>query len=524
MLGIRRTPRPRLAAMNRNVQLFAVGVCVLAACAVAWWATSGRQKSGATRETTETARALPGSVEEYAHVLDGSQEPVEETIESDGTADKDRRVAADPVGIPGLVSGVIHDGNGKPVEGARVVVTDSPFPRASDTDGVLAAGTSDAQGRFEIHGTVPPPRSTFAWASKDGFLRSSPKQFARGAEGVQLVLQGSGVVSGRLLLDPGVATDRVTLEITAVADERRKSFTGLVFASNQHVEDDGFIEPPPFRYEYSRQFKIDAEGRFAVAGFAGPAVSVTVRPIDDPAQPLEIRDVVVQRAGAAPDPRIDPIDLRGKVKRVAVDVIDDVGTKRDGARVTSRAAGRTGVERSQFTRDGRAEFLVWSGPRDVDVCLDGFRTVRLSGVEGDQVVQLRKGIQVRVTVRGSATRPAPPDLLAVGLMQGTRIHPILDGIGTLQDPNRTTFVVASPGPHDVGWYLERGSIRAYLETGTTQSVDVRDQEGIQEIVVSLPSSAQAAWTDLFERREAEARQRAVQQRRDPLSNDPFGPK
>jgi hypothetical protein len=507
--------------MNRNVQLFAVGACVLATCAVAWWATSRAQKSGATRETTETARALPGSVEEYAHVLDGSQEPIEETIESDKTSDKDRRVAAEG---PLLASGVVRDGDGKPVEGAQIIVTDSPFPQGG-VAGVRASGASDAQGRFEIRGTVPPPRLTFAWAWKNGFVRSNPKQFVRGAEDVQLVVLESGVVSGRLLLDPGFATDRIALEITAVPDAKRKPYAGLGFASNQHVDDDDRFEPAPFRDPYTVQFEIDAQGRFTVGGFVAPVVSVTARPIDDLARSLEIRDVAVQRAGAAPDPRLDPIDLRGKLQRFAVDVIDDVGAKRDGARVASRESGRTEGERAQFTRNGgRAEFLRWSGPQDLEISLDGFRTVHLASVVGDQVVQLRKGIQVRITVRGDAARPPPPDLLAVALTKGTHWSPILDGIGTLQDPNRTTFVVASPGPHDVGWYLERGSIRAYLETGTTQSVDVRDQDGIQEIVVSLPSSAQAAWTDLFERRESEARQRAVQQRRDPISNDPFGPK
>jgi hypothetical protein len=203
-------------------------------------------------------------------------------------------------------------------------------------------------------------------------------------------------------------------------------------------------------------------------------------------------------------------------QRIAVDVIDDAGVKRDGARVALREAGRTDGERSQFTRNGRAEFLAWSGPREIDVALEGFRTVRLPAVEGDQVVQLRSGIRVQVTLRGRAARPAPPDLLAIAFMKGTQTHPVLDGMGAFQDPFRTTFVVGSPGPHEIGWYVERGQIQAYLDTGTIQSVDVRDQEAIQEFVIDLPSSVEAAWTNrlkLLEQREAEAKERAEAQQR-----------
>ncbi len=493
--------------MNRNVQRFALGAVFLASLAGAWWFTSGGRRSESVSKPAEIEAPTRDAVQEWAQVLD-SNEPVQET--TDGEAGKDRRVAAEALEAPRLVSGVVRDGDGKLVEGAQIAVTDSPYPHGGAT-GVRASGSTDAQGRFEIHGTVPPPRLTFAWAWKDGFVRSNPKQFVRGAEDLQLVLQATGVVSGRLLLDPGIATDRISLDITAVGDGKKKAYAGLGFASNQHVDDVDRIEAGPFSDPYTVQFDIDAEGRFTVGGFVAPTVAVVARPIDDSARAFEIPNVAVQRAGAAPDPRLDPIDLRGKLQRFAVDVIDDVGAKRDGVRVASRETGRTDGERVLFTKDGRAEFFRWSGPQDLDVSLDGFRTVHLASVVGDQVVQLRKGIQVRITVRGSAVRPTPPDVLAVALMRGTHWHPILDGIGTLQDPVRATFVVASPGPHEVGWYLQRGSIQAYLETGTTQSVDVRDQDGIQEIAVDLPASAERAWSDrvrAFEETKEQDRQTA----------------
>jgi hypothetical protein len=119
--------------------------------------------------------------------------------------------------------------------------------------------------------------------------------------------------------------------------------------------------------------------------------------------------------------------------------------------------------------------------------------VRLDGAYGDQVVRLRKGIPVRITLRGAIPRPSSrSDRIAVALLRGAGRQMVLGGMGTFEDPKETAFLVASPGTYEVAWYLDSGQSRKYLTGGTTRTVEVRDTDVAQEIALEFPSEVLAA--------------------------------
>lgn len=167
-------------------------------------------------------------------------------------------------------------------------------------------------------------------------------------------------------------------------------------------------------------------------------------------------------------------------------------------------AGSGANMRTQSTvLGGHAEFLTRAVPHDVEIESEGFRRLRLDSVNGSQVVRLRKGIPVLVRVRGSEVRPVPPDLLAVGFFVDHRefvygrevLGSKVDGIGTLDDPHETTFLVASPGIHRVAWFLKHRRFPVVLDTGSNVTIDVRDQDALQEFVLDLPEQAEMAWRE-----------------------------
>jgi hypothetical protein len=324
--------------------------------------------------------------------------------------------------------------------------------------------------------------------------------FKQGADGLSLVLERGGIVSGRLLVDPWVQMNRLSVEVRS--GSARKGSHDRTYARGQWS--DGAAEAG-----IGEGFDVDDHGRFSVVGFAPPTVELKVKSIEDPCDAVSIPDVAVRRPGEPPDARLDPLDLRGKFELLSVDVHDESGRGWSGAHVTLRDPARLAESRSRSTLPGgHAEFLTRAGPHDIEVESEGYRSVHLESVYGDQVVVLRGGIPVLVRVRGSSARPPPPDLLAVGFLAGSGRW--LEGIGTLNDPLQTRFLVGSPGIHQVGWFFQHGNVQAYLGPGVPPTVDVRDRDDVQEFVLDLPADVEAAWTHRlkdFERDLADQKER-----------------
>ena len=386
-----------------------------------------------------------------------------------------------------LVSGVVRDAAGQPVQDAVVLVTEVRGPGPPEEHiAILASGQSDESGRFEVRTTVR-PSGLEAHASKVGYLDSPLAAFRPGASGLILVLDRGGVVSGRLLLDRWMKLEDVDVELSTRTEDGAK--------------------PTSIRVRTS-----DEEGHFGATGIGASTMELTVRVAGEWQPAFTIPDVAVWRVDEVPDARLDPLDLRGKFEIFTVDVLDDLENGVTGARVTMSDPGSGANMRTQSTVfGGHAEFLTRAVAHDVEIESEGFRRTRLDSVYGNQVVRLRKAIPVCVRVRGSDARPAPPDLLAVGFLvrAGDSIGGLrngrasaIDGIGRLSDPHETTFFVASPGIHSVAWFLQSGKSPLPLATGSNVTVDVLDQDALQEIVLDLPEQAEKAWIEAARRKAA----------------------
>jgi hypothetical protein len=485
--------------MNRNAQILALTGCVAAILAVAWWTMPGVSRDGAPASTPQPD-STPTMTEEDP-VL-GRLEAPSTTSSAEGPERIPAQIERRVEGVKGpisyhhepakLVSGVVRDESGKTVEDALVLVIENgTADRPGEPFAILASGRSEPDGRFEIR-TIVRPKDLQARASKAGYANSDPAVFERGASNLALVLRQGRIVSGRLLVNRWIDPRQLTVEISAGSNPTRSAERTFARSRPLGGSPDG---------DRTYLFEVDEQGRFTVPGFSSPTVELRVSAMEDPWPAVEISDVAVRRPGEAPDSRLDPLDLRGKFERLAVDVLDDHGREVDRASVTLRDPELPSGSRSRSTMfGGRAEFLTRAGPHDIEIESDGFRRVRLESAIGDQVVRLRRGIPVLVRVRGKSARPPPPDLLAVGFLRTEDTRQDLDrvgtidGIGTLKDPLQTTFLVASPGIHQVAWYLQTGNTQAYLRAGTVVRVDVHDQESVQEIVLDLPDQAEAAWT------------------------------
>ena len=492
--------------MNRNAAILALAGSIAAGLLIVRWdlsddaAPSPRSPLPATEIDAEVrleeVDALPATTDAGVAL---QPEVLRASVERRAVVDETGRIPSHRNEPMRLVSGVVRDEAGRPVEDAVLLVTEGCEPEPGSRAAILASGQSDESGRFVVRTTVRPFELQVR-ASKNGYVDSPPVAFYPGASGVVLVLGRGGVVSGRLLLDRWMRLEDLTLEISMPPDARGNAGSMRARTSAQNRALEAFAGHGPV----GEGFAIDGEGRFVATGIDASTVGLTVMVAGDLRLVVTIPDVAVRRADEPSDARLDPLDLRGTFMMLAVDVLDEFGNGLTGATVTLSDAGSGSNGRSQSTLlGGHAEFLTRAVPHDVEIESEGFRSARLDSVSGYQVVRLRKGIPVRIRVRGSEVRPAPPDLLAVGFFVDHRefiygrdvLGSKVDGLGTLDDPHETTFLVASPGTHRVAWYLKSRRLPVLLDTGSRVAVDILDQDALQEFVLDLPEQAEKAWIE-----------------------------
>ncbi len=401
--------------------------------------------------------------------------------------------------LPVLVAGIVVDAHDAPVEAASLSVghheeisISTPGGARisrSDVSGRFEISRSDASGRFEVRG-FEESLHPYVIASKEGVF-SVQVPFERGATQVKIVLRRGGVVAGRVLVDPEIPIRQLRVRL-------------------EESDDALGAKPIDPRGQHSSSATdrltrdLSEDGSFTFEGLEAMTVNLTFY-LDTGIGLAAVRSIRVREIGEAGDPRLDPLDLRGALKVLAIDVLDDTGRKCSGATVVlADPQGRVG-DRRAMTQDGRATFLTPVGVYDVDVDRIGWRRVHLTGVESDQVVQLRKGAPVRAILDGSGDLPAPPYRLVVALLADVQQpRPVVDGMGTFAAGRETTFLASSPGLHEVAWYLESGTRQTFLVGTPRRIVELRDSEEEQSIHLDLSSALRDCWEATERRLESEA--------------------
>lgn len=209
---------------------------------------------------------------------------------------------------------------------------------------------------------------------------------------------------------------------------------------------------------------------------------------------LALDPIRVCRSGAEPDPRLDPIDLRGTLSRLSIDVVDGQGRGREGALVLLRNPSVLSKDPKQKTVSGRARFLVPHGVYEVHVELAGFRRAYVPRVSRDVVVQLQPSVAVRVLLKGQVGLPPSPHRLLVAFLAD--VPPPLSavaGMGVFDGQRETAVRLSSIGRHEIAWYLEVGKTRRFLVGTPRKVVQVADAEEEQVFHLDLDPEVRLSW-------------------------------
>ncbi|MEE2939615.1 MAG: hypothetical protein VX460_04455 [Planctomycetota bacterium] len=219
----------------------------------------------------------------------------------------------------------------------------------------------------------------------------------------------------------------------------------------------------------------------------------------------EARDVAVDSIGAA-DPRLDPIDLGGRVVPIVLSVLGPDDRPVEAGRVAwRRPSGLT--EDVVFggvvpVEDGQALLLATDDVVDAVALVPGAAPEVFEGVADGSELLLGPGTTAVVTASGPRPDPErwnvhvllhPLELDPTFEVLGARSSELKGTLGAVLDAEGSAEIpITFPGRYDVRWYAEeakRGVIRGYPLDGGHDPVDLAAGSGWVELDVEFPLDA-----------------------------------
>lgn len=276
-----------------------------------------------------------------------------------------------------LVSGLVVDAASRPLPHLRVmgyVEGGSAIDRPWSTT-PMSFATTDDSGRFRIVAIEPHGKGRLTVVDRvDGWMVTADARFEAGDSDVRLVAMARGAIHGRVLLSPEIQSSDLSVALSYSQD----------------------APPVP----WNAVSKIAADGSFAFDDVDPGVVQIGVcRTGANATAPLAgVEGVTTGSLQITRDPRLDPIDLRGRLHVVAIDVGVDAGTPapKGVLYAVDESSGKGILE--QFPLSGTPVRLLLADPADVVILADGFRTERLRGVDGDRAVRLHGSAPCHVTL------------------------------------------------------------------------------------------------------------------------------
>ena len=220
-------------------------------------------------------------------------------------------------------------------------------------------------------------------AQSFGRWESDPIPF-RESDDLRIVVPARGELVGKLLVDDGVPLNRVRLMVRADAG-----------GDVPPLQQMGWLLP---RVEPDGTFRFSelAEGRYLLVAAASHDGGVLAT----------IRDLYVDAAGAGTDARVQPLDLRGRLRWIRLDVFDEQGGP---VKATLFALGAGGDFRQLGVSDRHHLFESDYELSTLLVVEEGYPVVSTGPLDdGVHRVTLERGVDVTVTWGSEASPPPAP--------------------------------------------------------------------------------------------------------------------
>lgn len=280
-----------------------------------------------------------------------------------------------------LAAALLGAGVLRPARRDGQVTASLPVARARSAGEVPEARNAETGG-FPRHAMVS------AMTGVPFFERAVEAQPGVDAPAPPAVPDGTGGVSGRMFLDEGVPAEQLLLVID------RLEWPGSAARK---------------RPVWTLRELLGPDGRFVLRGLPPGAATISIGLHPDAAPLVVVDPVAIQAGQVNEDPRLDPIDLRGRVRPLTVTVAAGQDRSVAGVRVKALARdGKTVVRESETDAEGRILVLLGSEPLSLSAWHPEHGVVRVEAVEQDVLMRLPPRLDLGLSIAASALPQGPP--------------------------------------------------------------------------------------------------------------------
>ncbi|MHC4513797.1 MAG: carboxypeptidase-like regulatory domain-containing protein, partial [Planctomycetota bacterium] len=363
---------------------------------------------------------------------------------------------------PLLLTGSVRDARGNPIPKARIIVDGLTPTAKGERWKQLGDFRCQDDGNFSFSGSAPERLRVRCIAR--GYFAAPYRECQPGDRNIEFVLKPWCVVNGRFLLDPGLPTEDLE---AAVGDlwshvDKDGSFQIIALQPGVHAVDLKMMDRVMHRVE-----------------------GVSVRP-EEPT-------------------KLPPIDLRGRLRVLRLQVLDKDGKPPFVIRIADASAGGELLFEESVVMKGRIAIPVPVSVQRFAVSAQECRPVLVSWRKKEQKVVLGAGL--RVKIRWQA--PVPKPGFETDTLQELAFHlqPVANGKTPVwaalwqpypeimpwgQASGEQELMLPRPGFYRVVWRATPKGCYEPIVITRTATVEVKDQVAEQLLTVSLsPEVAQA---------------------------------
>ncbi len=363
---------------------------------------------------------------------------------------------------PLLVSGVVQDELGTPLP--RVVVQARPQVFYSKEQFYWGYQTnlyalSGEDGSFTIRGRVESPLVRAEGSDEEHWCAGT--DVTPGSTQVRVVMQRAGRVAGKVLLDEGFKSEGFMLNLAPDQSKEPGANSWGTSISADGSFEFGRVPPGAYRVEVR------------LSGSSGAAL-------------ISLDGVVVLAGEDCVDPRLAPLDARGKLRVLRIRAVNERGQPHEHFQVFEQLA--SGEQEQFWANTSEIVIPVRATPSDLLVTMEGCLSVPLAKVTADCEVQLVPGPLVRIQLSGVGALP-PGHVLMVGLSPASDAFPSGNGPSAEADASGLVHFNASlTGPCTVTLVMyvqeENASYGTWVHLDNPQVV-VGSSGGTQSFVIPV---------------------------------------
>ncbi len=341
------------------------------------------------------------------------------------------------------------------VELALQKVGGDPGEWVDDYNFSLAAARD---GSFEL-ADLPPGTLFRLGGSKSGYS-SSWHEFKRGQKNMLLVFEREGEISGSVIADAGIPLGRLLVQVLP------------------HPADSESLS------SRDRSSPVQATGAFRIGGLTSGLRGLNLSMSRSSAVLLSVPDIQVIAGSKSSDSRLQPLDLRGKLWAHELTLVAPNANAKIQGSLRYAAEGSEELDIQVWGISSVITMLSATPRVDFELLCDGFRPERRTGFSGKEVIQLRRGLPVKLILTGAGQIPDPPLFLSATLQRPPGGFASYGGnIQSFGESREIEIIAPEPGRLVVTWMISKqmgqGGIGTSSVSEPPQYVELLDVGGEQ---------------------------------------------